>query len=155
MAAYVELIKRKFNIRSWLLRHLISARMGRNDVAKIYSTVIRPALEYAAPVYGPLLNQASSDEIEKLQRRSMKMIFGHKTSYKDTLPTLEERRKEIIKKFALKLAANQKFDHWLPKHQPYNYKLRNVLRYEEEASHTDRLYRSPIFTFRRLLNNEL
>ena len=160
VAAHVRLIIRKFNIRSWLLRHLISAGVPQNDVSKIYSTVICPVLEYATPVYSPLLGQNQIDEIESLQRRSLKIIFGHKTSYSKALElsglsTLEQQRCEIARKFVSKLALNTKFNHWLPKHQPYNYELRNRLVYEDYEAHSDRLHKSPLYLYRRMLNNEL
>ena len=42
VAAHLELIKRKFNIRIWLIRHLLAAGVSKLDVSKIYAAVIRP-----------------------------------------------------------------------------------------------------------------
>ena len=81
------------------------------------------------------------------------MIYGHRISYRESrdlakLPTLEERRDQIIKKFVIKVKNNENY-------RPYGYELRKFLRYNEETAKTERLYGSPIFTFRRILNNEI
>ena len=156
--AHISLIVHKFNIRVWLIRHLLQAGVKQSKAALIYTTVVRPVIEYAVPVYHPMLSECQAKELEKLQRRMMKIIFGYKISYKKAmemanLPTLAHRRQEITKKFATKLAASGNFDRWLPTHHPYQYELRNVLRYEEETAHTNWLYRSPIYTYRRMLNS--
>ena len=65
------LIKKMFNIRSWLLRYLSLAGVSKYDIAKIFASVIRSVIEYAVPVYHKMLNSNQSDEIEKLQRRSI------------------------------------------------------------------------------------
>ena len=110
MAAHVEFIKQKYYTRAWLLRHLKGAGVPEKDVATIFATTIRPVLEYAAPVYHPMLNQHQSDEIESLQRRSLKVIFGPETSYrtameKAVLPSLTSRREDIFRKFAKKTSG--------------------------------------------------
>ena len=77
----------------------------------VSSVVLHHFIEYAVPVYHSMLTQAQSLEIEKLQRRIMKLIFGHKISYCKVLertgvPTLEARRQEIFNKVAKKLSEN-------------------------------------------------
>ena len=160
VAAHVDFIISKFNSRSWLIRHLKQAGVPDQDLVKIFATVIRPVIEYAVPVYHPLLTEDQKSLIESLQRRILKIIYGYKTSYaraleSSGLPSLEDRRREIVEKFVLKIKMNPNFGHWIPTHRPYVYNMRNVQRYQEETAHTERLYKSPIFTFRRLLNNEL
>ena len=157
MAAHVELIKKKVNCRIWLLRHLKQAGISPLEIAKIYCSVIRPVIEYAAPIYHWMLTGGQSDEIEKLQRRAMKIIFGYKVAYSAALENcdcsrLDTRRKEISIKFAEKTAANGSFAHWFPLHDPYNHNIRRQMRYDEERANTDRLLKSSLFSMRRLLN---
>ena len=107
------------------------------DLVKIFATVIRPVIEYAVPVYHSLLTEDQNCLIESLQRRTLKVIYGHKISYARALeisglPTLEDRRKKIVKKFVLKLSTNSNFSHWIPTHRPYVYNMRNVQKYQEE-----------------------
>ena len=159
VSAHIDLIVNKFNIRLWLIRHLIQAGVDQKDIVTIFATVIRPVIEYAAPVYQPMMTATHVEQIKKLQQRALKVIYGQKTSYSKTLeasglPTLAERRKEIMKKFVKKISISKTFERWIPTHRPYSYGLRNELKYQEENAHTERLYNSPIFYIRRLLNND-
>jgi hypothetical protein len=60
------------------------------DIAKIiYPTFIRPHLEFAVPVWNPRLKRSIS-QIEKVQRRATKSIYGFKNlCYADRLKRLE------------------------------------------------------------------
>lgn len=96
-------------------------------------------------------------DIEKLQRQSLKLIYGYKTSFAKALEAsglvrLSERREEIIEKFATKFSNNARFQRWFPTLPPYRYGLRNTKHYKEFQVNTDRLFKSPLFTFRRMLN---
>ena len=104
-----------------------------------------------------MMGQSQSDEIEKLQRHVMKVIYGHKKSYasaleENGLPTLAERKSEIITKFAIKLSTNRDFEKWFPIQEHMNYNLRKVKKFRKLPASTDWLYKSPLFTFRRILN---
>ena len=66
--------------------------------------------------------------------------------------TLDERRKQALKKFAEKAVASPQFTHWFPKNQNQtSQRLGKV--YEEKHARSDRLYYSPLYTMRRALNN--
>lgn len=158
IAAHLELIREKFNSRSWMLRHLKKSAVPDRDILTIYTSTIRPVIEYACCVYHPMMSMSDSNDLEKLQRRALKIIYGFDCSYKDAMEkagilTLEERRREIFRKFTAKTSANQRFADWFPSHRPYLYELRAKKKYEELKANTDRLYKSPLFTMRRLLNN--
>ena len=157
VAAHVEFIRKKFYSRSWLLRHLKQAGVPLADIAKIYTAAIRSVIEYAVPVYGPMLSGVQSEELERLQRQSLKLIYGYRVSYSKTLEladmkSLSKRRSDIIRKFSEKLAVKERFEHWLPKTEPNLHGLRRTKTYREDHANTDRLYKSPLYTFRRLLN---
>lgn len=78
-------IKRSFSVRS-------------PDVfTDIYKAFVRPHLEFAVQAWSPWL-QKDIDELEKVQKRAVRMISGIKGSYEEKirdlgLTTLEERRK--------------------------------------------------------------
>ena len=55
--------------------------MGQQDLQKIFETVIRPTLEFAVPTYHPMLTDDLSDQIERIQRRATKIIFGNNAVY--------------------------------------------------------------------------
>ena len=124
------------------------------ELVKVYCSVLRSCLEFASPVYGPMLTGELSEELEKLQRRALKIIFGFDQSYRTILEktgigTLEERRKVAIEKFAQKTAAGN-YHHWFPKNGIG--RTRNALEYKEDYARTDRLRKTPIFHMRRVLN---
>ena len=147
---HMELVQSKVNMRTWIIRHLKQSGVPDKDIVAVYTSTIRAAIEYTSPIYHSLLTKTQEEEIEKLQRRCLKIIYGLKVSYADAmeragLKTMKERRVEAFKKFATKTSKNLDFQHW-------PYQLRNVLEYVEENAHTDRLYRSPLFAMRRFLN---
>ena len=157
MSLHLELIKKKFNCRIWLIRHLKQAGLPQKDLATIFATVIRPVIEYAAPVYHPLITSSQSEELEKMQRKTIKVIYGHRMSYRKALeeaaiPTLEERRQNIFEKFTKKLVSNNGLKNWFPEQEAPKYALRQTNKYKEYHANTDPLFRSPLYTMRRLAN---
>ena len=61
-----------------------------------------------------MLSEKEKVKLEKLQSTAVKLIFGNKKSYKKlreefNLDTLETRRKNAVKKFAIKNEKNPRF----------------------------------------------
>ena len=56
VTSHIDSTRTKFNSHSWIIRHLKQAGVKDIDLVKIFATVIRPVIEYAAPVYHPMLN---------------------------------------------------------------------------------------------------
>ena len=151
---HIHLIQKKFNSRSWLPRHLRNAGVPQEDIVKIYASTIRSVVEYAVPVYHPLLTANQADKLESLQRRALKSIFDPKTSYREALErsgldTLQQRRESIFRKFCMKTSQNSLFYHWLHKNPPSAYNLRKENRYVEFHARSERLKKSPLFAMRR------
>ena len=96
--------------------------------------------------------------LEGLQALALKTIYGFDHSYawllEDTgLETLQQRRLRLIDKFLEKTLANERFsERWFPTKEFLHIDLRRELYYEEKFARTDRLYNSPLFFFRRRLN---
>jgi len=71
--------------------------------------VIRPVLEYAAPVWNHLLTKRQIDQIEaiqKLQRRSLRIIYSYTNDmpytsalYCAAIPSLPDHREHLTRKF--------------------------------------------------------
>ena len=117
----MELISRKFNIRVRAIRHLKASGIPPKDIVTVYTFTIRSVIEYASPVvYHPMLSAAQAENLEKMQRICLEIIFGHKLSYSKALEeaklqTLKDRREEITLRFAKKnCSSNHKFDRWFP-----------------------------------------
>ena len=68
------------------------------------------------------------------------------------IESLKDRRERQFAKFAKKASENDKYKHWFPKN-PTERITRKTLVYKEEKATGNRLYNSPIFAMRRLLNN--
>ena len=79
--------------------------------------MVRPVLEYVAPVLHPLLTITQIQHLERLQAQAFKIIFGWKVSYATALDgsgaeSLQMRREELFKKFTVKAAKNVSFKKW-------------------------------------------
>ena len=155
---HVEIMCQKFRCKLWSLRQLKKSGMGQVDLLVVYKTILRPVLEYACVTYGPMLTEEMNKNIEKLQLRVMKIIYGRTVSYNTvlemtSLEILRERREKKLLRFAQKTLANERFaSKWFPKANVHNYFTRNPKIFLEEKTRTNRLYNSPLYTMRRMLN---
>ena len=150
-------IKRRFRERAWSIRHLKRSGVPRQDLITLYKSLVRPIPKYASSVYHTMLTKDQANEIEKLQRGTLKTIFGQETPYEEALElgqieSLHERRCNAFDKFVKELSENERFAHWLPKQEFSGYDLRKELIYVEKRARTSRLYNSPLYAARRRLN---
>ena len=156
MAAQVEAIKRKFRARLWILRHLRHRGFSQLDLLKVYKAVILPVHDYCSCVFNNSLTLNQASALERLQAQALKSIFGYEHSYRAQLeiiniPSLQERRDKRTKKFARKCLLGDKYKKWFllnPAARP----TRGQTVYQEEFAPTKRLYNSPIYAMRRVLN---
>ena len=161
MGAQVESIRRKFYARKWILHHLGHAGFSKQDLLKVYRSVILPIHDYCSCVYNSSLTQNQVSALERLQAQALKSIFGYEHSYRSLLEstglsTLQARRDARQLKFARKCLLNPRFKAWFPL-QPIERQTRNTRRplvYQETHARTNRLYNSPIFHMRRMLNRQ-
>ena len=133
------------------MRHLKRAKIDVVDLVKLYKV-----LDYASPVYHPMLNVKLDKQLEDLQRNTLKTIFGHDISYRRALelsglPTLSQRKSDFFDKFIKKLSENTDFESWLPREVFTGYNLRREQIFTEKCAKTERLYKSPLYTARRRL----
>ena len=153
-----EIIK-KFITNLWSMRFLKQAGMGQSDLLFTYKTLLRPTLDFAAPTYHPLLNSEQTNELERLQMRAMKIVYGEAVSYREVvengcIETLFERRETLLEKFALKTEKNENFrEKWFVENHLVTHDLRHREKYFIPRFRTERAYRSPIIAMRKLLNS--
>ena len=74
--------------------------MPANDLLSFYTTCICSEAEYACPVFHTALPQYLSDQLERLQKRALRIISTNDLSYRQALevfniPTLYDRREAI------------------------------------------------------------
>ena len=154
---HVNFMLEKARKKLWLLRHLKRAGLEVDDMLKLFNTIIRPTVEFAAPTYHPMLNVKMTKEIEGIQKRASKIIFGWDSSYADLiedgrLKSLEERREELTVKFAIKSEKNPRFREWFPLKAQNELNLRSENKFEEFFTRNERMKKSPLFYMRRALN---
>ena len=156
---HINKLCEKFRSKLWILRKLRKAGMDQNDLLTVFKTVIRTVADFASPTYHSLLNKSQTTQLEQLQRRALKIIYGHDIPYSECLEksgitTLEEGGETLTKNFAVKTAANHRFsDGWFPKKTPTNHNTRNPQKYIEHKPRTERMKKNPITDMRHLLNN--
>ena len=152
----------KFNRCSWSLTHLKRAGLTERSLVDIYTSSLRPVVEYCNVVYHSLLTTEQGAMIERLQKRVLKIIFGFELSYEELLEkadikTLEERRMEAVEKFALKMSKSERFGRrWFPRWEnEFDLNLREEKQFIEYYARTSRLYNSQLYHMRRTLNQML
>ena len=134
--------------------------MGAGDLKVFWNTVLRPTLEYAVPTFHPMLTAEMSDEIERVQKRASKLIYGFDSNYdrlveSGEIETLFSRREKLTLQFAQKACQSARFRGWFPETEYENMSLRSGRRYLEQYARTERMRRSPIYHTRRALNNNI
>ena len=159
MSAQVEEIKKGFTARIWSLRHLGNRGLSKEDLLKVYRSIMLPIHDYCSCVYNSSLTQTQVNALERLQAQALKAIYGYEHSYRSLLQrtglqTLKERRDMRSDKFTAKCLSNPKHSGWFePTDQART--TRKTLPYKEHHARTQRLYNSPLFYMRRRLNASL
>ena len=104
------MIYKKVATRLYFLRQLKRAKAPTNDLLNFYITCIRPVVEYACPVFHTALPQYLSDQLERLQKRTLH-ISNNELSYRQALevfsiPSLYARREAISNSMFQKISNN-------------------------------------------------
>ena len=110
-----------------------------------------------------MLSSEQEDLIEGQQTRALRNIFGYGVSARRmrrraNIETLSERRMKACRKFANQLAQSPRFCHWFLKRPQAAHPRRDGVTYGEfieYSARTQRCYNSPLFFYRRLLNERV
>ena len=102
--SHVDYIYAKASSRLYFLKQLKKCSNNIGDMLHFYTTVIRPVLEYACPVWHTSITNEQCIRLESIQRRAIHIINGITEDYttfciNNNLPSLYERRCEISKRF--------------------------------------------------------
>ena len=119
--------------------------------------MLRPVVEYGCVVFHSSLTDDQDERIERLQEHALKCIFGPELSARKlrglaAIPTLRQRREELVEKFDIKCSNDPAFEHWFPRRTGRT--TRNMDTYLEEQARCERLRNSPLHYFRRILNGK-
>ena len=142
-SAHIDSIKTKAAKRLYLLRQLKRAGIAHSVLVRFYCSVIRSILEYACQVFHCNLPLYLSEEIERIQRRALRVIF-YDCSYSEgldnaSLTSLHDRRSTLCKELFsdIDTQGNHKLSHLLPVRSQQNYTLRST-----------RAFAAPVYRFR-------
>lgn len=96
-----------------------------------------------------MLTAQQSEKIERMQRLILKIIYGTDITYREALDQsgiqrLEERRSDIIRKFAQKTVCNPRYDHWFTRQgkKPHDLRKQNI--FYEERTNTEQRKRESV-----------
>ena len=132
--------------------------MGGKDLILLYNSLVRSILEYSSVTYGPMLTKSQSNRLEQVQKRCLRIMFGYLKTYQDLLSesgleTLKHRREKALTRFLDKTLKNPNYAPLFPFNKSLRPGLRGTKNYLESFARTQRLYNSPLFTMKSLLNN--
>jgi len=104
---HISAICSKAAQRLHFLRQLKRAAMSTNDLMHYYQSVVRPVTEYACVVWHTSLTKGQTQQLESIQKRALKIIFGSNSSdlshVLTSLPSLSERRDVLTRQFYVSL----------------------------------------------------
>ena len=103
---HITKIFNKAGKRLYILRLLKRANANTKTLSTVYTTVIRPVLEYACQVWHFSISGYLSDDIERVQRRALRIMLLE-LSYTEArelidIPLLKDRRASLCERFFLK-----------------------------------------------------
>ncbi|XP_033628919.1 uncharacterized protein LOC117291377 [Asterias rubens] len=152
-----SMIKRA-NSRLFMLRKLKYHYLSISDLVAIYTSFVRPILEYAAPAWSGALSSKQCNDLERVQKRACRIILGNDyVRYSDALQlcsieTLVCRRNHLCQSFAKTLPSSV-LKRLLPKRYDSGYQLRNSGLLGQFKCRTERYRKSPLPHLTRLFNN--
>ena len=143
---HVNHIVKKAGKRLYMLRLLKRSNADNSILILVYCTIIRPVLEYACQVWHFNITEYLSEDIEKLQKRALRIVLPFAT-YREAcsitgIPLLKDRRRLLCERFFVKNAHGDKLGDLLPPKLEHNYNTRYGSDYNNYSCKTDRFMKS-------------
>ena len=142
--AHIDAVLKKASKRLYFLVQLKRARVRTNELCSFYTTCIRSVIEYSCQVYHFALPEYLSDNLERLQRRALRIIYPN-LSYDQAITAagvkmLQERRLQLCKKLFTEISCNSdhKLYNLLPPANTKPYQLRTSCPFVQPKSRTNR-----------------
>lgn len=108
--SHIDEIVKKSSKRIYLLKQLKLSGVESSALIRFYCACIRSVLEYSCQVFHSSLPKYLTDDLERIQRRSLRVIYpglSYKAALtKAELPTLEERRESLCNKLYNQIEKN-------------------------------------------------
>ena len=140
---HVNSICKKAGKRLYLLLQLKRFGVSTSDLLMVYITIIRPTVEYACPAWATCLTKGLVDDLERVQRRALSIIFPELTYtealHETKLCILKDRRFQLCSSFFTKLEhPSHKLHKLLPTERDIRYNIRNSKKYPLPKVKTNR-----------------
>ena len=71
VSLHVEILRRRFRQKYWVLLHLREFGFNKEELAKVYRTIVRPVADYCSVVYHAMLTDETDESLEKCQSLSL------------------------------------------------------------------------------------
>lgn len=136
--------------RLFLLYSLRGFAAPVEDMLTIYQIYIRPLLEYACAVWHSSLTKQQSYQLEKIQKRSCRIILGKEYHHYEhaltllNLTSLSQRREDLVLKFGQQILQSDRHRHLLPREKTNYFNLRHKTRFELPKMRTNRYQNSTV-----------
>jgi hypothetical protein len=141
---HVTEITHKASKRLYLLRILKRAGVDVNSLVQFYCTCIRSTLEYACQTFHSNLPEYLSNQIERIQKRALRMLYPEER-YGDALKltglqSLADRRDRLCRELfnSVSINNNHKLADLLPPLNSNNINLRSTSKYDLPVLKTNR-----------------
>ena len=147
--------------RLYVLKQLKRTGLEVHELRLFYLTCVRPLTEYACPVFHNSLPTYLSEDLEKLQKRALRIIFPH-LSYQNAMreadiETLYNRREFLTKDLFNKIVQDpsHKLHTLLPDKNQSNVNLRVKRMFKDSVCKTDTFRKSflPTNAINKFLDN--
>ena len=143
---HIHNIVKKASKRLYMLRLLKRSNASIDTLITVYTTIIRPVLEYACQVWHYNIQQYLSEEIEKIQKRAFRIILPtqkyDEALTKTNIMSLRNRREKLCEQFFETNISNEKLKDLLPQTTLYEYELKSVPKYHNYLCRTERFKNS-------------
>ena len=138
---HVTNVVKKAGKRFYMLRVLKRTNADTNALLTVYTTIIRPALEYACQVWHFNIQEYLSEDIEQIQWHAFRILFPL-MSYREArdftaFPSLKERRETFCEKFLKKNENNDKLGELLHYKATTDYNMRKRCKYNNYLCRTE------------------
>ena len=159
MSEHVKWIQKSVRSRLWTLRNLKRSGFSDAELVRVYTTIIRPVIDYGAVVYHSSLTDEQDELLDRLQNQAMKCIFGSDISARKMcemagITTLRQRREDLCLKFAKKCSVNPRMEHLFPQKTSRSSCRTARETFFEGRARCDRMKNSPLFYYLRILNRK-
>ena len=141
----------------WLLRRLQPLGLSASELYDVYTKEVHSILEYAVPVWHYSITKREISEIEAIQKLAFRMILGRSYgSYASacaafSTESLEERRRKICQRFALKNVKSNNCLFTLANSSHFLRNRKNIV--QEYKCNTARFQRSSLPSMSKFLNS--